>query len=117
FVDRAFGRIAGKSSLAVRDLLDDLLGRKVLDQLALIHAQRAEGSKARFESGVVNFLGMQLLVDPFVDAHGGYAVNLKGPRAKREAVQPVDSALGLVHRGRGFLFLLGRELLAANSWD
>src|SRR5438094_9832789 len=64
FVNSAFGWIGGKRLLALRNRFDHLLGRKILDNIAGMHAEREQWRKARLESMVIDFVGMQLLVYP-----------------------------------------------------
>ena len=66
FVNSAFGWIGGKRLLALRNRFDHLLGRKILDNIAGIHAERAQWRKAHLESMVIDFVGMQLLVYPLI---------------------------------------------------
>ncbi len=46
---------------------------------------------------IVNFLGMELEFDPFVDADLRHPFDVSGPRAKGQPVQRVDGPFLLVH--------------------
>src|SRR5206468_10417123 len=114
FVNSAFGWIGGKRLLALRNRFDHLLGRKILDNIAGIHAERAQWRKARLESMVIDFVGMQLLVYPLIYAHGHHAIAVARARAKRQTVQRVHRALLLRHLGtRVFLVFPGESHLCA----
>jgi hypothetical protein len=61
---------------------------------------------------------MKLQVNPLVDAHCRYALNISRSRAERQTLQGMHSPLGVVHlRGiRGFLlFFLGSECRESNE--
>src|SRR5207245_11357265 len=114
FGKRAFGWIGGKRLLTLRNRFDHLLGRKILDNIAGTHAERAQWRKARLESMVIDFVGMQLLVYPLIYAHGHHAIAVARARAKRQTVQRVHRALLLRHLGtRVFLVFPGESHLCA----
>jgi hypothetical protein len=67
--------------------------------------KRAEGRESGFERFVINPLGMQLQINPFIDPHRGHAIDLTRPRTERQPLQGMLSSLGPVHvRGSAALF-------------
>jgi hypothetical protein len=94
--------------LAVGDLLDHLIGWKILDNFFCVHAQGAEWSQPGIESRVVNFFGMELEVDPFINAQLRDEFDIAGPRAEGQAIQGVEGSLGLIEGwGGGFVLFAG----------
>ena len=75
-----------------------------------IHAERAKAGEAGIERGIVNLVGMKLLIDPFIEADGHDAIDVAGARAEGETVQGVDDTLAVVqlhlHLRGGCLLLL-----------
>jgi hypothetical protein len=85
----------------------------ILHHLADVHAERAEWSQARIECGVVNFFGMELLVDPFVYANRQDTLEVSGARSEGQAVKCVNGSLLSVHLIGGwirFVFFRGGQL-------
>src|SRR5438552_10004704 len=112
-VNSAFGWIGRKRLLAIRNRFDHLLGRKIFDNLAGVHAERAQWHKTCLQSMVVDFIGVQLLVYPLIHAHG-HAIGVARTRAKRQTVERVYRALLLRHLRTGsFLAFLGESPLCA----
>ena len=60
------------------------------------HAQRFERLELRFQHRVLGHaIGMQLLVDPFLQADPLHAFDVAGPRPEREAIQRVQDLIVL----------------------
>jgi hypothetical protein len=94
---------------AVGDLLDHLIGGEILDDFFGIHAQGAEWSQSGIESRVVNFFGMELEIDPFINAQLRDEFDIAGPRAESEAIQGMEGTFGLIERwGGGFILFAGQ---------
>ena len=92
---------------AIHHLLDHLTIGKLFDHLAGTHTQRAERSETRFDSGIRNFFGVKLQIDPAVHTHSHDLLQVAGPWSKRESVQGVDGALLLLRtRRKSFVFFL-----------
>jgi hypothetical protein len=73
--------------------------------------QGAEGLEVSFHFFVGDFFGMQLEVDPAIDAHGHYQPHVTGTRAEGEAIQGVYRALLFVRiYDDGLDFLPGEQL-------
>ena len=114
FVHRAHGGIVRQRGFPVGDLLDQLIGRKILDDLFRVHTQRTERTEPGLERRVINFIGMKLEFDPLVNAHLGDPLHVAGPRTERQPVQGVDGALLGVHphrRSGGLVFLAAESEL------
>ena len=115
-VDRALRGIGRHGTFAVHDLLDHLVVGKFFGDFLRTHVQRAKSSEARFDCAVRNFVGMQLQIDPAVDAHRHDLLHVAGPRTEGEAIERVHGALLFVRalfvRARigGLVLLLGEQL-------
>ncbi len=85
--------------------LRDGIRRKGRHHLAGAHGQRAIRSKVRLQGGVIDSVGMQLEVDPLVDAHRGHGLDIARTRTEAKPVERVQRTLLLVVGFRGLLLL------------
>jgi hypothetical protein len=112
--NRAPRRVRRHRSLAVQHLINGLPVGKVLRNLFRAHAQGAERFQARVERAVINFFGMQLKVNPLVDAHRHDLLHIAGARTEGQAIERVQSAPLSVVIGAGcrlvLVFLSGQHL-------
>jgi hypothetical protein len=109
--------IARQGGLAVSDLPDQLLGRKILDDLVCVHPQRTERSQPGVERRVVDSVGVEFEVNPPIDAHLRHAVHVARPRAEGQPVQRVQGALLAVHRAGLLLLTAKRHLGRKHAGD
>src|SRR5579863_3061795 len=91
FIHGALQRIGWQAALALSNRLDYWVRRKIIDKLFGIHTQSAEWREPRFEGGVVDALGMKLLVNPIIDSDCEYLVNVAGARSESQAIERVKS--------------------------
>ena len=95
-IDRSPRRIRGQRFLAIHDLLDHLIVGKFFDDFFRAHVQRAKRSEARIHRSSLNFVGMQLQIDPAIDAHGHHLLHIAGTWTKRQTVERMYRALLIV---------------------
>ncbi len=105
-VNRALGRIGRQRLLAISDRLNHLRRRKILHQFVRVHVQGAKRGKAGIERVIVDLVWVQLLIDPFVDAHRGYSFDVAGAGPEGQAVERVQGPLLLVHLDGGRIFFV-----------
>ena len=80
-------------------------GGKAMHHLAGAHGQRAIRSQPRLHGGVIDSVGMQLEVDPLVDAHRGHGLDIARTRTEAKPVERMQRTLLLVVSFRGLLLL------------
>ncbi len=110
-IHRAARRIGRHGPLALRHLFHHLTVGKVFEDFLGAHAQRAQWLEAGFHVFVSDFFGMQLQIDPVVDARGHHLLHIAGTGPEGEAIQGVHRALLFVRSCVDGLVLLPGEQL------
>ena len=70
------------------------------------------GSRRASSGAVVNFLGMQLQVNPLLDAHRHHSLHIAGARTESQAIERVQGAplIVVVGAGGSLVLLLSQHL-------
>ena len=80
------------------------LAEEHIGQLLRGHLEQVEAGELLLHSGIIDRLGMQLLLDVILQAHLLHGLDVAGPGAKGDAVKDVDDLLAAC-RGAGKAFL------------
>jgi len=86
FVNSTPRGIARHGHFAFGHLPDHFVVREILDNLAGIHLQRAKWRQPRVERRIVDFVRMELQVNPLVNAHLRDAFEVAGAWAERQPI-------------------------------
>ena len=77
--------------------------RIIVEQSLGAHAQGRKRLEARLERGIIDRFGMELLIDPLLEAHLLDALDVAWPRAVAEAIERVQNGFVLGEFGDGQL--------------
>ncbi len=103
FIDRMPRWIRWHRPLPVHHLIDFLRVRKVFCNLLSTHLQSAKRLETGVQRAVVNPLGMQLQVNPLINAHCHHLLHISGARAEGKSIQSVQCASLIARAGRVFI--------------
>ena len=58
---------------------------------------KSQGLSPRLQGAVIDLFRMELLLNPFVHAHRGHALNIAGARTESQTIQRMQGTLAVVH--------------------
>jgi hypothetical protein len=106
-------RVFGDGRFSVGDLADDCVAGQAEKQVLRVQLHGGELGETGIEVSLIEGLGVQLLVEPFFQAHGPDGFEVSGTRAEGEAVEDVQDAI-IAPQLAGLIGLPGRS--AVFSW-
>ena len=102
FVDGVQDSAFGDGGFAVHGLADDGVAGQIVEELGGGPLHSRELGEAGVEVGLVDGCGVQLLVEPFIEAYGADGFEVAGAGAEGETIEGVEDALVALKLG-GFV--------------
>jgi hypothetical protein len=91
-------------------LIDLLPIRKVFRNLPRAHAKGAKGLQAGVKGSIVDLFGVQLQVDPPLDADRHHLLHIPGARTEGEAIKRVQGAPLVISGGARLVLFVSQQL-------
>ena len=104
-IDHPQGGVRRHRPLPVHDLIDFLTIGKVFRKIFRAHAGRAKGLQTRIQCTIVDFIRMQLPVDPLVNADCHHALHVAWTRTESQTIQGMQSSSLLADARCRFFFI------------